>query len=116
MFDINSNTNYSMPPLDVYVFYGRSLKGLSSRWCIGFNHANSTQLIERLNTQNPFVVADKEPQGWVTANGQSYSVILLPGVLEKEPSEELNRRVGQYLQIIQEVTSRKPNPIILQVC
>lgn len=107
------NANYFMPPLDVYVFYGSSRKGLPDRWCIGFNHPNSDQLIEMLNIQNRFVVADKDPKSWVTADGQSYSVILLPGVLEAEPSKDLDQRVNICLQAIQTVTFRKLNPITL---
>ena len=28
------NTNYFMPPLDVYIFYGNNKTGLQSRWCV----------------------------------------------------------------------------------
>lgn len=97
----------------MYVFYGNSRKGLPDRWCLGFNHPNSDQLIEMLTIQNRFVVADKAPKSWVTADGQSYSVILLPGVLEAEPSKELEQRVNLCLQAIQTVTFRKLNPITL---
>lgn len=107
------NANYFMPPLDVYVFYGSSLKGLPDRWCIGFNHPNSDQLIEMLNIQNRFVVADKDPKSWVTADGQSYSIVLLPGVLDAEPSKELEQRLNLCLQVIQTVTFRQLNPITL---
>ena len=107
------NKGYFMPPLEVYVFYGSSRKGLPARWCIGFNYPDSEQLIDMLNIQNPLVIADKDPQSWVTANGQSYSVILLPGVLEAEPSENLEQKVNLCLQAIQTVTSRKLNPITL---
>lgn len=66
-----------------------------------------------LTIQNRFVVADKAPKSWVTADGQSYSVILLPGVLEAELSKELEQRVNLCLQAIQTVTFRKLNPITL---
>lgn len=90
-----------------------SLKGLPDRWCIGFNHPNSDQLIEMLNIQNRFVVADKDPKSWVTADGQSYSIVLLPGVLDAEPSKELEQRLNLCLQVIQTVTFRQLNPITL---
>ena len=103
------NANYFMPPLDVYVFYGSSQKGLESRWCVGFDYPNADHLIEMLNIQNRFVVADKDPQSWVTADGQSFSIVLLPCVLEPEQSSELEKRVNRYLSAIQNVTARKIN-------
>lgn len=107
------NANFFMPPLNIYVFYGSSRKGLTDRWCIGFNHPNSSHLIEMLNIQHSLVIADKEPQGWVTAEGNSYSVILLPGVINPKPTQELNQRVIICLEAIQKVTFRKLNPITL---
>lgn len=101
------NSNYFMPPLDVYVFYGHNRKGLPDRWCIGFNHSNSDQLIDKLNMQHCLVVASKSPQDWVTTDKQSYSVILLLGVLDANPSKELDYKVNQCLQIIQNVTFRQ---------
>lgn len=107
------NSNYFMPPLNVYVFYGHNRKGLPDRWCIGFNYSNSDQLIDKLNMQNRLVVASKSPQDWVTTDKQSYSVILLPGVLDAKPSQELDHKVNQCLQIIQNATFRKTTLIQL---
>lgn len=110
------NANFFMPPLDIYVFYGNSRKELTDRWCVGFDHPNSVHLIEKLNIQHPLVIAAKEPQDWITADGNSYSVILLPGVIDPKPSQELNQRVTLCLEAIQNVTFRRLNPIILQAC
>lgn len=107
------NAREFMPALDIYIFYGSSRKKLPDRWCIGFNHSNSKQLIEMFNRQFPFVIADKDPGSWISADGQSYSVILLPGVLEKTLSKESRQRINQCLESIQAVTFRKLNPVFL---
>ena len=110
------NANYFMPPLDVYVFYGSSQKGLASRWCVGFNYPQEqvNKLINFLNNgQNP-VVADKDPQSWQDAYGNSYSVIILTRVMEHELSEECKKRVNLCLSVIANTTARKLNPLHVQ--
>jgi hypothetical protein len=101
------NTNYFMPPLDVYVFYGRSQKDLQSRWCVGLDITNASQLINLLNRQGPLINADNSPQNWFDKNGTSYSVVMLTGVLEQKQTEELEKRVNLCLSAIQNVTARK---------
>lgn len=101
------NANYFMPPLDIYVFYGSSQKGLESRWCVGLDITNASQLIGLLNRQGPLINADNSPQSWFDKNGTSYSVVMLTGVLEQEQSEELEKRVKLCLSAIQNVTARK---------
>lgn len=103
------NANYFMPPLDVYVFYGSSQKGLQSRWCIGFNHPNANRLTEALNTQGPLIIADRDSQTWKNRDGKSYSVVLLSGVLEPTLSPESEQRITLCLNAIQNVTARKIN-------
>ncbi len=105
------NKGYFMPPLDVYVFYGSSRIGLESRWCVGFDFPNATQFIDFLNTQDRFITADKNPQNWQDKNGNSYSIVMLTGIMEYEPSEELQRRVGLCLNTISNATARNLNPI-----
>lgn len=104
---VQINKGYFMPPLDVYVFYGSSQKGLPSRWCVGLDITNASQLIDLLNRQGPLINADNSPQSWFDKNGTSYSVVMLTGVLEQEQSEELEKRVNLCLSAIQNVTARK---------
>lgn len=109
------NANYFMPPLDVYVFYGSSQKGLESRWCVGFDITNALQLINLLNRQAPFINADNFPQNWFDKNGTSYSVVMLTGVMEHKPIEEsaelLNQRITLCLNAIKNTTARNLNLI-----
>lgn len=102
------NNAYFMPPLDIYVFYGSSHKGLPSRWCVGFDYpqAQVAQLIDFLNTQVRLANADKDPSSWYDKNGASYSVVMLTGIMEHEPSEELKKRVNLCLDTIRDVTAR----------
>ena len=113
------NANYFMPPLDVYVFYGSSQKGLESRWCVGFNDPNANCLIEMLTIQDRFVFVDSVPQSWITKNGNSYSVVLYTGVTEPQLAKEtvkqlLVQRVNSCLNAIFNTTFRKLNPILIQ--
>ncbi len=101
------NANYFMPPLDVYVFYGSNQNGLDSRWCVGLDTTNASQLIDLLNRQGPLISADNSPHDWSDKNGASYSVVMLTGVLEQEQSEELEKRVNLCITTIQNVTARK---------
>lgn len=101
------NANYFMPPLDVYIFYGSSQKDLPSRWCVGLDITNASQLINLLNRQDPLINADNSPQNWFDKNGTSYSVVMLTGVLEQGQSEELEKRVNLCLSAIQNATARK---------
>lgn len=101
------NANYFMPPLDVYVFYGSSQNGLQSRWCVGLDITNASQLIDLLNRQGPLINADNSPQNWFDKNSTSYSVVMLTSVLEQKQSEELEKRVNLCLSAIQNVTARK---------
>ena len=106
------NANYFMPPLDVYVFYGSSQKGLQSRWCVGFNYPqeqvyNITNLLN--NGQKP-VIADKDPQSWKDKHGNSYSIVMLTSVAEHKLSEECKKQVNLCLDIITNITGRKLNP------
>lgn len=101
------NANYFLPPLDVYVFYGSSQNGLESRWCIGLNITNASQLIDLLNRQGPLINADKSPQNWSDKNGVSYSVVMLTGILKQEQSEGLEKSVNLCLTAIQNITARK---------
>lgn len=101
------NANYFMPSLDLYVFYGRSQKGLQSRWCVGLDITNALQLIDLLNRQGPFINADNSPQNWIDKNGTSYSVVMLTGALKQEQSEELEKSVNLCFSAIQNVTARK---------
>lgn len=109
------NANHFMPPLDVYVFYGSNERGLQSRWCVGFDFPQASHLIDILNTQGSFINADKNPKSWQDIHGKTYSVILLSGVIEQEPSaEELNDRVNRCLTAIVNVTFRRINLITVQ--
>lgn len=113
------NANYFMLPLDVYVFYGSSRKGLPSRWCVGFNclPQQVQKLIAILNTQGPLVNADNNPQNWQDKSGNSYSIVMHTGVMEPELTEDalklLDQMVSICLNTIQNTTFRKSkvNPI-----
>ncbi len=100
------NANYFMPPLDVYVFYGSSQKGLDSRWCVGFDYPQAAQIINLLNTQIRLANADKDSMSWRDKNGKSYSVVMLTGIMGSEPSGELQKRGDLCLAAIQKVTAR----------
>lgn len=112
------NANYFMPPLNVYIFYGSSQKGLESRWCVGLNITNASQLIDLLNRQGPLINADNSPQSWFDKNGTSYSVVMHTGVKEHQPTEEtaklLNQRVNSCLEAISNTTFRKFKLITIQ--
>lgn len=108
------NTDYFMPPLDVYIFYGYSQKGLASRWCVGFNHPDANHVIEALNIQGSLVIADKDSQNWKTKDGNFYSVVLLSKVLEIKQYSKFEQRVNLYLRAIQNVTARKLNIQVLR--
>ncbi len=107
------NANYFMPPLDVYVFYGSSQKGLESRWCVGFDYPQKqvSNIINLLNNGQKPVIADNNPKNWHDKNGNSYSVVMLTGIMDLEPSEELQKRVNLCLNTIRDVTDRNLNPI-----
>lgn len=104
--ELNKINNH-LADLDVYIFYGSSQKDLQSRWCVGFNSSNASQLIDLLNTQGPFIIADKNPKNWQDKNGKSYSIVMLTGIMEHEPSEELIKGAKLCLTAIQNVTTRK---------
>lgn len=80
------NANHFIPSLDVYVFYGNNQKGLESRWCVGLDITNPSQLIDLLNRQGPLINADNSPQSWFDKDGTSYSVVMLTRVLEQAMS------------------------------
>ncbi len=111
------NANYFMPPLDVYVFYGSSQKGLDSRWCVGFNFPQTqvTQIIDWLNTQIRFANADKDPMSWHDKNGNSYSIVMLIGIMDERltagTTELFNKRVSLCLDAISNATFRQLNLI-----
>ncbi len=107
------NKGYFMPPLDVYVFYGSSQKSLQSRWCVGFDYPQEqvSSIINLLNNGQKPVVADKDSQSWKDSNGNSYSVVMLTGIMDPKPSEELQKRVNLCLNTIRDTTARNLNPI-----
>lgn len=113
------NNGYFMPPLDVYVFYGSSQKGLDSRWCVGFNfpQAQVTQIIDWLNTQIRFANADKDPMSWHDKNGNSYSIVMLIGIMDERltagTTELFNKRVNLCLDAISNATFRQLNLITI---
>lgn len=106
------NNAYFMPPLDVYVFYGSS-QGLKSRWCVGFDYPQEqvSNIINLLNNGQKPIIADNNPRNWQDKNGISYSIVMLTGITEHEPSEELQRRVSLCLNTIRDATARNLNPI-----
>ncbi len=114
------NANYFMPPLDVYVFYGNSQKYLDSRWCVGFDfpQAQVPQIINWINTQTRFANADMDPMSWYDKNGNSYSIVMLTGIMDQrltaETAELLNKMVTLCLEAIRNATFRETNPIIVQ--
>ncbi len=107
------NANYFMPPLDIYVFYGSSQKGLESRWCVGFDYPQEqvSNIINSLNNGQKPVFADKDPESWKDKNGYSYSVVMLTGVMEPEPTEDtlelFDQRVFICFNTITNTTLRK---------
>lgn len=108
------NANYFMPSLDVFIFYGSSQIELESQWCVGFNFPNATQYIDFINTQERFITADRNPQNWQDKQGNTYSVVMLTGVMESELSEECKEKVNLLLDVIANTTSRKLNPLQIQ--
>ncbi len=114
------NVNYFIPPLDVYVFYGSSQKGLASRWCVGFDfpQAHVTQIINWLNTQIRFANADKDSMSWHDKNGNSYSIVMLTGIMDQqltaETTELLKKTVSLCIDAIGNTTFRETNPVIVQ--
>ena len=112
------NKEYFIPPLNVYIFYGNNKKGLESRWCVGFNFPYSKQLIDTLNSQNRFINADQNSQNWKDKNGNSYPIVILTGIMESEITEEItklfNDRITICLNSIENSTSRKVKPLIIQ--
>lgn len=106
------NNAYFMPPLNVYVFYGSS-QGLKSRWCVGFDYPQEqvSNIINLLNNGQKPIIADNNPRNWQDKNGISYSIVMLTGITEHEPSEELQRRVSLCLNTIRDATARNLNPI-----
>lgn len=111
------NNGYIKPPLDVFIFYG-SRKGLESRWCVGFDSQDASNLIDQLNTQGPFVQADKDSKLWNDKNGKSYSVVMLTGIMEQKPTNEsiglLKKRVELCLNAIHNTTARRLNYTTIQ--
>lgn len=109
------NNSYFEPPLDVFVFYGYSKKGLESRWCVGFNDPDASNLIKLINTQDRFVQADKASMLWTDNSGRSYSIVMPTSVKESDPPREsINRQVNACLTVIKKVTFRKLNTITIK--
>lgn len=102
-----------MPPLDIYVFYGNSQKDLESRRCAGFNYPQEqvSNIINLLNNGQKPVIADNNPENWQDKNGKSYSIVMLTGIMEYEPSKELQKRADLCLSTINDATARNLNPI-----
>lgn len=109
------NKGYFTPPLDVYVFYGSNQNGLDSRWCVGFDcpQEQVSNIINLLNNGQKPIIADNNPKNWHDKNGNSYSIVMLTGIMEYEPSEELQRKVNLCLNTIRDATARNLNPITI---
>lgn len=102
------NANYFMPPLDVFVFYGTNRNGVASRWCVGFDFPNASNLIDLLNIQGRFSHVDRDSKSWYDKNGRSYSIVMLTAAMERDsPRENIKKQVDNCLTAIQNVTARQ---------
>lgn len=87
------NANYFMPPLDVYIFYGSSQKDLPSRWCVGLDITNASQLINLLNRQDPLINADNSPQNWFDKMVHHIPLLCLPEYWNKGNLKNLKKEL-----------------------
>lgn len=92
--------------LNVYVFYGRNKIGLTPRWCIGFDIQAPNDIINRLNLIR-FVNADKNPENWITRDGNTYPVVLLTGIMDLHDFSSTNRGYIVCLNAIKEITQKE---------